>query len=157
MIIVYALVSKLILYSIWCYFGMRLFRSPRLLSATYLSPVNSNVSDGTEQSAATALAKQALGLGFFRLAIGLVVGALAILVAGFIMQGASDGFDRGVLVYALFLVPARALEWWITSKVIGTTSTSARVLLWVFGGVVLSCLADIPMSFAVVGSFIGFC
>ena len=80
MLIIAYLAGKLIIYSIWCYVGMRLFRSPRLFAVAYVSPVNSSVTDSPEHSSVTASAKQALGLGFFRLAIGIVFGAITILV-----------------------------------------------------------------------------
>jgi len=155
MFVIY-LSGKLIIYSIWCYAGMRAFRSPRLLTVPYVSPLASIVTD-TESSSLTATVRQALGLGLFRLAIGLVFGVVAILLGGFFVERAANPFDRKLLAYVLFLIPVRAVEWWITSKVIGKSSPSAPVLLWVVGGVLLSCLADVPTGFAVVDVFGGLC
>ena len=154
MLLIY-LVGKLLLYGTWCYVGMRLFQSPRLLAGASLSLLDANPTDHIERVSPTASAIKALGLGLFRLAIGLVFGTIAIFVAwAFMAEG--DAFDRGVLAYVCFLVPVRALEWWMTARMIGRTSASAS-FLWVFGGVVLSCLADIPTSFAVVDSLSGLC
>ena len=157
MLVVLYLVSKLILYSLWCYFGMRVFRSPRLLPIANGSLLAADITHHAGRSYGTSSARQALGLGFFRLAIGFVLGAIAILAAGVLMSAAADPFDWSILAYALFLVPVRALEWWITGRVIGRTTGWAHLFLWVFGGVVLSCLADIPITFAVVDSFSGLC
>jgi hypothetical protein len=156
MLIVF-LVGKLIIYSAWCYVGLRLFRSHRIFSAPKVSLLDASIADNAAHAAVTASTKQALGLGFFRLVIGIVFGVIAIFVGGAFIGGATNTFDSGVLVYTLFLVPVRALEWWITARIIGKTSDSARVLLWVFGGIVLSCLADIPTSFAAVSLFSGLC
>ena len=109
-----------------------------------------------ERAPLSASATKSLGLGFFRLALGFVFGAVAVLAAWTFMA-TGDDFDRGVLAYLVFLVPVRALEWWITARMIGRTSASANVPLWVLGGVVLSCMADIPTYFAVVDLFSGLC
>jgi hypothetical protein len=150
------LIGKLIIYSIWCYIGMRLFQSPRLLAAANVSILDADIAGHTASYSGIGSAAKALRLGFFRLALGSVFGTVAIFAA-WIFLSSGDAYDRGVLAYALFLVPVRALEWWLTAGMIGKTSASSHVLLWVFGGVVLSCLADIPINFAVVDSFSGFC
>ena len=157
MLVVVYLGCKLIIYSLWCYFGMRLFRSPRLFAIANASLLAADITDHTERSSGTASVKQALGLGFLRLAMGFVLGAIAILAADSFMSAGTDRFDWTILVYALFLIPMRVLEWWITARIIGRTTASTQVFWWVFGGVVLSCLADIPIGFAVVDSFSGFC
>ena len=155
MLVIY-LVGKLLIYSSWCYVGMRLFQSPRLLSVANLSLLDANPADHIERAPLSASATKSLGLGFFRLALGFVFGAVAVLAAWTFMA-TGDDFDRGVLAYLVFLVPVRALEWWITARMIGRTSASANVPLWVLGGVVLSCMADIPTYFAVVDLFSGLC
>ena len=156
MFIVLYLGCKLIIYSLWCYAGMRLFQSPRLLVAANGSLLNADTTHQTGHASGTAAAMQALGLGFFRLAIGMVFGVIAIL-AGWIFVSAASNYDRGVMAYVLLLIPVRALEWWITAGIIGKTSASAPGFWWVFGGVVLSCIADIPTGFAVMDSFGGLC
>ena len=156
MFIVLYLGCKLIVYSLWCFLGMHLFQSPRLFAVASLSLIDAGTANQTERSSGAAAATTALQLGFFRLAIGMVFGTVAI-VAAWILVSAGSAYDSGVLAYVLFLIPTRALEWWITARIIGKTSAGAHLFLWIFGGVVLSCLADIPTGFAVMDSFAGWC
>ena len=151
------LAAKLIAYSAWCYLGMRLFRSPRLFHQAYTSTPNVADTNGSASPSIVASVRQALGLGFFRLVIGAVFGFVAVLIGGALFHSFADPFDEKVLTYFVFLIPVRSLEWWITSKIVGKTAPSPPVIFWVFGGVVLSCLADIPASFGVVDMFSGLC
>ena len=149
--------AKLIIYSVWCYVGMRLFHSPALLSTSYLSPLDSRAIADVENASTITTAKHALFFGFLRLLMGLVGGVVTSLIGGSLVAGAGSRFDKRVLFYVLFLIPARSLEWRVTARIVGKTSPSAPVLLWVLGGVLLSCLADVPTDFAVTDIFWGFC
>ena len=148
--------AKLIIYTLWCYVGMRLFRSPRLLSVSYVSPFDLSATDDVVSVSRGVALKQAVLFGFFRLGMGLLFGAIAIVIGSALVGAVASTFDKRLLLYVLFLMPARSVEWWVTARLIGTTSPSAPVLLWAFGGTLLSCLMDIPTSFAVTDVF-GFC
>lgn len=101
-----------------------------------------------------------LCFGAVRLLMGLLFGVLILLAVGPIYQKSG-----GVGTYAMLYVPVRILEWSI--MVFAMTRLSRRpieklpspwkresVQAWVLGGVLISCLADVPI-FATIGFPIG--
>ena len=117
------LLGKYVAYSVWCYFGLRLFNQ------------------------ANAPVGRALGFGLVRLLIGIAFGfAIAFLV----MLPAFDSVGNPLVPYLLVYVPVRVMEWLIMAKLMLTNPPKSRAVYWVLGGIALSCLADIPL-FAMTG------
>jgi len=98
--------------------------------------------------------------GIFRLALGALLGLLVIYgLVNVVFQTSHSS----VLSYLLAYVPTRWVEWsfmaWSMDKDRSPTNffvgTSAKSRLWRAGGIVLSCLADIPMMLALGGLPVG--
>ena len=116
---------KLIAYIAWCWLGLRLWR---VGSATLIS---------------------AIALGSLRLAIGVVFG-VTIFLAGPI----SD--EHLIWKYIAIYAPVRVVEWSILAWVIGRrsdTQTGLIWILWCFGGVVVSFVADFASPQGIEGHF----
>jgi hypothetical protein len=113
-------------YSFWCWIGLRAFRperEPRL--------------------------GLSLGLGALRLGLGLSLGFgiwLASTAAAMVLK-------NQLLVYLAVYVPVRWIEWAVIDALIGPKPGAADFLLgaswerrgWRARGILLSCLADLPM------------
>ena len=121
MYIIPYLAVKALVYIAWCYLGVRWFRP------------------GSESRLSSAIA---LGLG--RLALGIVLG-VGIFIAALGMNNATR---NAPLTYAAIYVPVRVVEWSIWYLVTGGRGLNIRTLTWVIGGVVISCLADVPIGIA---------
>lgn len=133
----------------WCGLGARLFRP-----------------------AATSVLGLALGLGALRLLLGLLFGVAIFLgsafaVAGLDEAGASPTLAMG-LAYLGVYVPVRWIEWGIVELLLRAPAPSAGRFLgrflggtdgtgraWRGGGIVISCLADVPLMLAAGGLPIG--
>ena len=99
--------------------------------------------------------------GFVRLAMGAILGLILIL---WLMNLFSTVVSSHVLLYLAIYIPVRWLEWSLMavmmdlehrtahSFLVGDTATSR---LWRLGGIVISCLADIPMIISVGGLPLG--
>ncbi len=114
-------VVKAAAYVAWCYLGVRWFRPGSH------SPVRAAV---------------ALGLG--RLALGVCLGLVIYLAA----LGMNNATRNAPLTYAAIYVPVRIVEWSIWYAVLGGRRLSLRSAIWVVGGIVISCLADLPIGIA---------
>ncbi len=124
------LVIKLVAYCFWCYIGLRLFR-----------PEQNKFLSG------------ALRFGIIRLILGFFFGVSILYLGLFWNHTFGSGLPQNVLTYLLAYVPVRWIEWTIMAALlspgllrtphwfIGNTS---RDQLWRFGGIVISCVADIP-------------
>jgi hypothetical protein len=134
--VAYGLV-KLIAYSAWCGLGARLHG--------HTGPI----------------VLKALLFGLLRLAMGVVLGlGLILWGVNMLAQATHDQF----LLYLAVYVPTRWVEWSLMVVVmhgghrsfknflVGETSSSR---LWRLGGIVVSCLADIPMMLTIGGLPIG--
>ncbi len=133
-------------YVAWCALGVRRFRPER-----------------------ARVAGLAFGLGFLRLALGLVFG-IAIFVAGALVYAGLDELGTYgtttvmVLTYLAVYVPVRWIEWAIieailtprgrglTAFVLGSDNAARR---WRLGGALISCLADLPLMLSVGGVPVG--
>jgi hypothetical protein len=122
---------KLLAYSCWCYLGLRNFRPP--MNDAY---------------------RRALLYGFFRLLMGFFFGVGIWLISTFVLSHIGDGLPQNILTYVLVYVPVRWIEWSIMAALIVPGSfpfvhwmsgTSPRDRNWRLGGIVISCLADIPL------------
>jgi hypothetical protein len=114
---IYILV-KYLSYTAWCHLGLRLLapERPRPLRTASL-------------------------LGGARLALGIALG-LFIFFAALSMNNATR---NAPLTYFSIYVPVRVVEWTIFHYVIGGYR-GVRSFGWVLGGIVVSCLADIPIG-----------
>ena len=122
---------KLLAYSFWCYWGLRNFRPP--------------TSDVYSRS---------LLYGFLRLLMGLFFGVVIWLISSIVLSHIGYGLPQNILTYVLVYVPVRWIEWSIMATLILPDSftllrwisgTSPRDRNWRLGGIVISCLADIPL------------
>ena len=125
---------KYLAYAAWCFVGLS------LLSA--ISPVS--------------LAR-ALGFGLLRLLLGLMFGLFIYLVGSIVYSALIDAPATGLLTYLAVYVPVRWVEWSILGLLIAPsartfsafwTGSNYRDRLWRLGGVLISCVADIPMIIA---------
>ena len=105
-------------YATWCYAGLRCLAPDRLRPG-----------------------KVASVLGGLRLLLGIALG-LFIFFAALSMNNATR---NAPLTYFSIYVPVRVAEWTIFHFLIGGIR-GFRSAGWVLGGVVVSCLADIPIG-----------
>ena len=128
---------KFVAYALWCLFGLRLFQPSRG------SPV-----------------AMAIGLGALRSFMGLGFGIGIWLIGSLVYSALSQLPAPSILTYMLVYVPVRWLEWSIMLVIICSPCRSAAGFflglakgdrLWRVGGVVLSCLSDIPMIISLGG------
>jgi hypothetical protein len=120
------LAVKAIAYVGWCFAGVRLLDPGR-----------------------AAPFRRAVGLGLARLGLGIVLG-LFIFLAALSMNNATR---NAPLTYVAIYVPVRIVEWMIlrvfmTRNPLGVARETlwAKSAFWVGGGVVISCLADLPLG-----------
>ena len=117
-LIIYAAI-KFVAYSAWSFLGIRL-----------LSPKQER------------LVPRSLGLGLLRLVMGIVFGVLIFFAALSLNNATRNSFVTYLIVY----VPVRFVEWLIISFIINRNISARRSTAWILGGIVISCLADIPLS-----------
>jgi len=113
------IVVKYLGYASWCYVGLRTLAPER-----------------PEPLRFAAL------LGAVRLGLGIVVG-LFISVAALSMNNATR---NAPLTYFSIYVPVRVVEWVILHILVSRSVQGTKSVGWVLGGVVVSCLADIPLG-----------
>jgi hypothetical protein len=111
--------TKVLAYTAWCFLGIAWFASSRRhrLRSAFL-----------------------FGLGRFLLGVFL---GLGIFLAALSMNNATR---NAPLTYFAIYVPVRLGEWLLWYFVLRTRSGDARAALWVGGGIVISCLSDIPLG-----------
>jgi hypothetical protein len=81
-------------------------------------------------------------LGVARLGLGIVVGVF-IFFAALSMNNATR---NAPLTYVSIYIPVRVVEWVIFHFLVSRTVQWPKSIGWVVGGVVVSCLADIPLG-----------
>jgi hypothetical protein len=128
------LVVKYLAYSGWMFFGLQKLRndpSPLLRS---------------------------LLLGLLRLCLGFFFGVLIYLLSSGLMPLFGYGLGQNVIVYLLVYVPVRWIEWGIMSMFLISPDGAGFLVgesrpdrLWRLGGIVISCLADIPLIISLGG------
>lgn len=128
------LVVKYLAYSGWMFFGLQKLRndpSPLLRS---------------------------LLLGLLRLCLGFFFGVLIYLLSSGLMSLFGYGLGQNVIVYLLVYVPVRWIEWGIMSMFLISPDGAGFLVgesrpdrLWRLGGIVISCLADIPLIISLGG------
>jgi hypothetical protein len=124
------LLIKLAAYSLWCYFGLRLFRPQQ-----------------------TQFVWDALIFGLVRLALGIGFGFVIFVLAELWSHFLGAGLPQNVLTYLGAYVPVRWIEWTIMALLLNRelrhksgwfVGIESRDRLWRVGGIVISCVADIP-------------
>jgi len=110
---------KYFAYVWWCWVGLRL-----------LAPEHSG------------LLRRAALLGIARLTLGIFLG-LFIFFAALSMNNATR---NAPLTYVSIYVPVRILEWVVLHTFVVRMFQRWKSISWVFGGVIVSCLADIPLG-----------
>ncbi|HXT24008.1 MAG TPA: hypothetical protein VN749_04160 [Candidatus Eisenbacteria bacterium] len=126
---------KLAAYGLWCFLGLAKLRAGR-----------------------DASAGRALMLGFVRLLLGLLFGVVIWLASSVVLSRLGYGLPQNVVAYLLVYVPVRWLEWSIMAVILVPGSVSEFLLgarkpdrLWRLGGILISCLADIPLIISLGG------
>jgi hypothetical protein len=124
-------VVKLLAYCAWCYVGLRSFRP-----------------------AASLLPLRAFVFGILRLFMGFFFGIVIYFLGSFLVEAMGSGLSENILTYLYVYVPIRWIEWSILSTILrrGQPNRSpwlfgenSRERNWRFGGILVSCLADIPL------------
>lgn len=113
------LLTKFAAYSAWCFVGLRWFDPSRTKKGT-----------------------GGLFYGFLRLMMGIFFG-MGIFLAALTLNNA---VRNSLLTYFVVYVPVRVVEWSLMLLIIRRQGIRAQYLSWVAGGVVISCLADIPLG-----------
>ena len=125
------LLVKYILYSSWCYRGVKRLRPSQ------------------EKRVASAMM-----YGLTRLPFGFGFGILIYLGGSLVMGAVFDLPLSGVITYLIVYVPVRWIEWSIIGAMISSSGGFVRDLIrpssleqlrWRAGGIVVSFIADIPM------------
>ena len=88
-----------------------------------------------------ALANSA-AYGAIRLLMGIFFGVF-IFFAALSMNNATR---NSVLTYAVIYVPVRLVEWSILAVLINRGRPTFRALYWICGGILISCLSDLPLA-----------
>jgi hypothetical protein len=131
---IFYLVVKFLAYSGWMFFGLRKLRNEQsLLVRSFL-------------------------LGFFRLCLGFFFGVLIYFVSSALVSQLGSGSGSNVLTYLAVYVPVRWFEWSILAAILVPSSFTQFLFgaarldrLWRLGGIVISCLADIPLIISLGG------
>ena len=128
---------KYLAYAAWCFVGLSLLSD--------ISPVSLS---------------RALGFGLLRLLLGFIFGLFIYLVGSIVYSALTDAPAGDLLTYFAVYVPVRWIEWSILGTLIIPsgrkrsvfwTGLNSRDCLWRLGGVLISCVADIPMIIALGG------
>jgi hypothetical protein len=125
---------KLVAYTLWSYLALRYFRpqQPDLLS-------------------------RSLVYGFLRLLMGLFFGGVIFVAGLLILSVIGTGLPQNALTYVLIYIPVRWVEWSLMAALVVPGSfpfvwrvvgTSPEDRTWRLVGIIISCLADIPMIIA---------
>jgi len=120
---------KLFAYIAWMYLGLRALRSGANPSMWY-----------------------AIFLGILRLFLGLIFALVIYFLSSAVLSRLGSGLAPNVVTYLAVYVPVRWLEWSMMAALLMSPSLSQFILgtartdrLWRLGGIVISCLADIPL------------
>jgi hypothetical protein len=113
------LLTKFAAYSGWCYVGLGWFDPSR-----------------------ERRARGSLFYGFLRLLMGVFFG-MGIFLAALTMNNA---VRNSILTYFVIYVPVRIVEWSLMLLILRRQGAVLQYAAWVAGGVVISCLADIPLG-----------
>jgi hypothetical protein len=115
---------KFIAYTAWCYAALRWF---------------DNKVKNKKSIAAL--------LGFIRLLLGIVLGTLLAKVTFLLVLGSGSILKGYFIIYPAIRVFEWGILWLImrTRKISITAPNKTAILLWILGGIIVSCLADLPL------------
>ena len=113
------LLTKFAAYSGWCYVGLRWFDPSR-----------------------ESIGRGSLFYGFLRLLMGVFFG-MGIFLAALTLNNA---VRNSILTYFLVYVPVRVVEWSLMLLILRRQGAVPEYAAWVGAGVVISCLADVPLG-----------
>ena len=129
MILILYVFIKLACYTGWCYFAFSYLGFPVFRKKTLASI-----------------------LGVLRLGMGVIIGTILIVT---FVQTIYDIFNSKYLAYFLLYPVVRVFEWgaililleliYRKKQKSSNKHTPVRIMIWITGGVVISCLADIPV------------
>lgn len=129
--------AKFIAYTAWCAVGIQqLWRAERAASVALASAAGTGV--GRQVFLASAY-------GLLRLFMGVFFGILIWIAGTMVAASMFDAPHRDVLVYLAVYVPVRWVEWTILAWLMARSSGTRLGYTWRFGGIAISCLADIPL------------
>ncbi|HYL85146.1 MAG TPA: hypothetical protein VE263_12995 [Candidatus Angelobacter sp.] len=130
-------VAKFIAYTVWCAVGIGL-----LWSLERAANVQLAAAAGTSSQRKWLLAA---GYGFLRLLMGIFFGILIWILGTMLAVNIVNAPHRDVITYLAVYVPVRWVEWTILAWIIARNSANRIGYGWRFGGIAISCLADIPL------------
>ena len=129
--------AKLIAYTVWCAVGIQLlWASEREENGELMA------ASGTGSSKKWLLAT---GYGLLRLLMGVFFGIVIWLLGTMVAGSLWKTSQRDIITYLLVYVPVRWVEWTILAWVIARNSPERIGYGWRFGGIAISCLADVPI------------
>ena len=108
--------------------------------------------------------RSAAGLGFARFLLGLFAGLAIFILSNNVYFANHPSPYRSVIAYVSIYVPARWIEWSIMAFIIvpgarqplaALTGVTNQDRLWRLAGIVVSCLADIPVIMEIGGLPLG--
>jgi len=97
-------------------------------------------------------------LGLFRLGLGFFFGVLIYFASSALMSQLGSSSGSNILTYLAVYIPVRWIEWSIMAAILAPSSLAQFLFgaakpdrLWRVGGIVISCLADIPLIISLGG------
>ena len=136
---------KLLAYIAWSRLGIQWLRAA--------SSANAGVPSEPTKNETRSYWLPAIGFGFLRLFMGVFFGLLIWMISSVLAGGTTPSIVRDAAIYAAVYVPVRWIEWtilaWLIArqfrKVSWVFRSSDVTTRWRLGGIVISCLADIPL------------
>ncbi len=148
---IWYILVKLVAYTAWSALGLEWLRSfPSTDTAVLNQPTtNEKGSDWLP----------AIGFGILRLFMGVFFGLLIWMISSALAEGTTPWIVRDAAIYAAVYVPVRWIEWtilaWLIAKQFRKVSWAFRwsdvTTRWRLGGIVISCVADIPLIISLGG------
>lgn len=99
-----------------------------------------------------------VALGCGRLLLGVIFGAIIYFLSSLLLSRLGYGLSQNIVTYLAVYIPVRWIEWSIFSFGLAPmtfpqflTGSSKPDRLWRLGGIVISCLADIPLIISLGG------
>jgi hypothetical protein len=86
-----------------------------------------------------------VGYGLLRLLMGVIFGIVIWIVGSMVAGAMFSAPGRNVITYLVVYVPVRWLEWSILAWIMASSSATRIGYPWRLGGILISCLADIPI------------
>lgn len=148
---IWYILVKLVAYTAWSALGLQWLRCPSSATAEVLSQPAKNDAQSNWLPA--------IGFGVLRLFMGVFFGLLIFAIASALADNTTPWIVRDAAIYAAVYVPVRWIEWtilaWFIAKRFRKVSWAFRwsdiATRWRVGGIIISCLADIPLIISLGG------